>query len=82
VKLDVELARTVIEMDNDVDDVHRQMFTDMQTLMESDTTTIERAIGLLSTSRYLERIADMATNIAEDVIFMVEGNVIRHQMSE
>ncbi|MFT5139733.1 MAG: phosphate transport system protein [Lysobacterales bacterium] len=82
VKLDVELARTVIEMDNDVDDVHRQMFTDMQTLMESDTNTIQRAVGLLSTSRYLERIADMATNIAEDVIFMVEGNVIRHQVGD
>jgi phosphate transport system protein len=48
-------------------------------LVENDPSTIDRALGLLSTSRYLERIADLATNIAEDVIFMVEGEVIRHQ---
>jgi phosphate transport system protein len=54
----------------------------MQTLIESDPATVERAIALLSTSRYLERIADMTTNIAEEVIFMVEGEVIRHQISD
>lgn len=79
VKLDVELARSVIEMDNEVDEVNRQMYAEVQTQMEQDTSTIKRSIGLLSSSRYLERIADLATNIAEDVIFMVEGEVIRHQ---
>ena len=79
VKLDVELARNVIEMDNDVDDVNRQMYVLLQASMEKDTATIKRSIELLSSSRYLERIADLATNIAEDVIFMVEGEVIRHQ---
>jgi len=80
VKLDVDLAHRVIDMDDDVDDVNRQMYVELQLLMESDTSTIGRAIGLLSTSRYLERVADLATNIAEDVIFMVEGEVIRHQV--
>lgn len=79
VKLDVELARSVIAMDNEVDDINRQMYVEFQTLVEKDPSTIKRALGLLSTSRYLERIADLATNIAEDVIFMVEGEVIRHQ---
>jgi phosphate transport system protein len=79
VKMDVELARNVILRDEEVDEVNRLMFMEFRTLVESDTSTIERALGLLSTSRYLERIADLATNIAEDVIFMVEGEVVRHQ---
>ena len=79
VKLDVELARSVIAMDNQVDDINRQMYVEFQSMVENDPSTIKRALGLLSTSRYLERIADLATNIAEDVIFMVEGEVIRHQ---
>ena len=79
VKLDVDLARSVIAMDNQVDDINRQMYVEFQTQVEKDPSTIKRALGLLSTSRYLERIADLATNIAEDVIFMVEGEVIRHQ---
>ncbi len=82
VRLDVDLARDVIAMDNLVDDVHRQMYKDVKNLIEKDITTINRAIGLLSSSRYLERIADMATNIAEEVIFMVEGRVIRHQLNQ
>lgn len=79
VKLDVDLARSVIAMDNQVDDINRQMYVEFQSMVENDPSTIKRALGLLSTSRYLERIADLATNIAEDVIFMVEGEVIRHQ---
>ena len=82
VKLDIDMAHKVIAMDDDVDEVNRQMYRALQELMESDATTIERAISLLSTSRYLERIADLATNIAEDVIFMVEGEVIRHKIRE
>ena len=82
VKLDVDLAREVIAMDDDVDAVNRQMYVQVQALMESDSSTIGRAIGLLSTSRYLERIADLASNIAEEVIFMVEGEVVRHQSGD
>jgi len=81
VELDVELAREVIEMDNIVDEINRQMYVDLQGLMKIDYTTVERAVSLLSCSRYLERIADLTTNIAEEVIFMVEGEVVRHQSS-
>lgn len=78
VKLDVDLAREVIDMDDYVDDMNRRMFTHVQDLMVSDTSTVERAIHLLSSSRYLERIGDLAVNIAEDVIFMVDAKVVRH----
>lgn len=79
ITLDATMARNVIAMDNDVDDANRQMYVKLQALMKEDSTSVERAVSLLSTSRYLERIADLATNIAEDVLFMVEGEVIRHQ---
>jgi phosphate transport system protein len=79
VKLDVDLARSVIAMDDKVDDVNRRMYGEFKRIVEEDTSTIERALGLLSVSRCLERVADLATNIAEDVIFMVEGEVIRHR---
>lgn len=79
VKLDVNLAYGVIAMDDSVDDIHRNMYAEMQVLMKNDAAKVERAVSLISTSRYLERIADMATNIAEEVIFVVDGVVIRHQ---
>lgn len=79
VTLDVELAQEVIDMDDAVDAMNKQMYVELQALMAGDITTIERAIAVLSTSRYLERIADLATNICEDVIFMVNGSVIRHK---
>jgi len=80
VKLDVDLARQVIQMDDEIDEANRQMYIELQALMEQDSSTIKQAIELLSTSRYLERIADLATNIAEEVIFIVEGEVVRHQI--
>ncbi len=79
VTLDVNLARKVIAMDAQVDQVNRQMYVALQSLMENEPNTVERAVSLLSTSRYLERVADLTTNIAEEVIFMVEGEVVRHQ---
>jgi phosphate transport system protein len=54
------------------------MFGAVQELIRSEPQTLESAIATLSASRYLERMADMATNIAEDVVFLVEGDVIRH----
>jgi phosphate transport system protein len=78
VKLDVHQARQVIQMDDQVDEVNRRMYVEIQDMIRADIHTLERAISLQSTSRHLERIADLATNIAEDVIFMVEGKVVRH----
>ncbi len=82
VNLDNRLARTVGAMDDEVDDIHREMFRVLQNLMQKEPDAVERAVAFLSASRDLERIADLATNIAEDVVFMVEGEVIRHRLGE
>ena len=82
VKLDVDLARKVIAQDDGVDQINRQMYDDFRQMMARDASMIEQATSWLSCSRYLERIADLATNISEDVVFMVEGEVVRHQAQE
>ena len=79
IKLDLEMARKVIEMDNTVDEINRQMYEAFHQQVIADPNTTQRALATLSVSRYLERIADLATNVAEDVIFMIDGEVIRHQ---
>ena len=76
---DTKLAREVLEMDDKVDAANRNMFVLMEELMHKDPDTVKRAGCLLSVSRHLERIADLATNIAEDVVYMVEGELIRHR---
>lgn len=78
VKLDMDLAQEVIEMDDQVDQINRDMHAVVKKELALNPTNAETAINLLSCSRYMERIADLSTNIAEDVIFMVEGKVIRH----
>jgi phosphate transport system protein len=78
VNRDVELARRVCLEDRDVDEENRLRFTQLQQVMKHDPSTVERAVSLLSVSRHLERIADHATNVAEDVVFLVDGEVIRH----
>jgi phosphate transport system protein len=78
VRLDVDLANSVIDMDDKVDEINRRMYTEVQRIISSNVANTEVAISLLSTSRYMERIADLSTNIAEDVKFMVEGRVVRH----
>lgn len=79
VTLDTDLARKIISLDNEVDTVNRNMYVAIQKLMVDDSPAVASAIELLSCSRYLERIADLSTNIAEEVIFMVEGEVVRHR---
>ena len=78
VRRDVELAREVIPADNKVDALKNQVFRELLTFMMEDPRTIPRAIRLILVSRHLERIADHATNIAEMVVFLVEGKDIRH----
>lgn len=78
VNRDVDLARRVCIEDQEVDEEHRRRFDQLQELMRSDPRAVERAVHLLSISRHLERIADHATNVAEDVVFLVDGEVIRH----
>jgi phosphate transport system protein len=78
VERDVELAKKVCLDDREVDEENKKHFAALQQVMAKDPSTIERAVHLISVSRHLERIADHATNIAEDVVFLVEGEVIRH----
>jgi phosphate transport system protein len=74
-----ELAYQTIQRDDDVDNLKDQIFRELLTFMMADVSTIPRAMDLILVSRHLERIADHATNICEDVIFMVKGKDVRHQ---
>jgi phosphate transport system protein len=78
VRKDVALAREVLGRDDEVDQLKDTIFRVLLTYMMADPGTIERALSLILVSRNIERIADHATNIAEDVIFLVEGRDVRH----
>ena len=77
-----ELARQVCCQDDVVDNLNEQIFRELLTYMLQDTRNITRAISLTFISKYLERIADHATNIGEDVYYMVEGKDIRHHSED
>ncbi len=79
VRRDPELARSVIDSDDEVDSLRDQVFRELLTYMMADTATIPRALALILVSRNLERIADHATNIAEDVIYIVRGVDVRER---
>jgi len=76
---DTDLAREVIADDDIIDDFNRRMYQSLTRVMQKNPASVKRALHLLSVSRHLERIADFATNICEYIIYMVEGEVIRHQ---
>jgi len=82
VKQDSPLARSVCARDDLVDGLNDQVFRELLTYMISDSKTITRSVHLIIVSRCLERIADHATNIAEDVIFMVDARIIKHHADE
>jgi phosphate transport system protein len=75
---DADLARSVLASDNAVDDLRNASFHELISFMERDPLNIKQAVDLLSIVRNLERIADHATNIAEDVLFLVKGIDVRH----
>ena len=79
VNLDVDLAREVCAADDEIDEFHGGMFTLLQDQMRQRPELIDVLIPQLSISRYLERIADHATNIAEDVIYLIEGEIVKHR---
>ena len=79
---DSKLARSVCERDDLVDGLNDQVHRELLTYMMSDPKTIPRAVHLMIVSRCLERIADHATNIAEDVIFVVDALVIKHHADQ
>lgn len=82
VRMDPTLAQEVLRTDDEVDAIQKKTFTLLQEVMRENPSTVEVSVHLLSICRYLERVADLSTNIAEDVIFMVEGITVRHQGAE
>jgi phosphate transport system protein len=81
VSRDTELARRVCGADSEVDALKEQIFRELLTFMMADPRAIPRAIRLILISRFLERVADHATNIAEMVIYLVEGKMVRHTLA-
>lgn len=82
VRRDVALARAVLAEDDTLDGLKTQIFRELLTYMLQDASTIEGALDLILISRHLERIGDHATNVAEDVIFMVEARDVRHHVGD
>ncbi|OPY66773.1 MAG: hypothetical protein A4E63_02452 [Syntrophorhabdus sp. PtaU1.Bin050] len=82
IKEDASLAAMVCLRDNIVDNLGQQVLRELITFMSSDPTTIERSMRLLNIARNLERLGDLSTNISEDVIFMIEGRVIKHHKDQ
>jgi phosphate transport system protein len=78
VNRNAELAWSVLDQDDFVDELNKQIFRELLTFMIEDPHSISRAIRITYISKYLERIADHATNIAEMVVYLVEGRIIRH----
>ena len=81
VKRDTELATRVLNEDDRLDSLKTQVFRDLLTHMLQNQSTVEPSLDLILVSRHLERIGDHATNIAEDVIFMVSALDVRHHLA-
>lgn len=79
VNLDSRLARDVCRQDDIVDTLNREIIQELLERMQKAPSIIEPAMHLFSASRHVERVADHATNIAEDVVYLVEGEIIRHR---
>ncbi len=82
VRRDTALARAVLDQDDELDGLKTQVFRELLTYMLQDPSKIEPALDLILISRHLERIGDHATNVAEDVIFMVSARDVRHAIHE
>lgn len=79
VTMDVELAKAVIVMDAEVDEGNLSVIEELKTLMMQDSSLVDPALHCFSASRHVERIGDLAENIAEDVVYLVQGDIVRHQ---
>jgi len=79
---DLELAESVRASDDEVDEINRAMYEQIKEGIRKEPDRINALIHLLSISRHLERVADHATNIAEDVIYMIKGEIVRHHWQE
>jgi phosphate transport system protein len=77
--VDTDKAEKIRTADDKVDAIHRRMYEQVETAMRENPDRIPQLIHVMSVSRQFERIADLATNIAEDVIYMARGQILRHQ---
>lgn len=82
VRRDAAAARQVIGRDDEVDNLNDQLFRELVSFMVEDTKTITRAMELVLVARNLERVADLATNVAEEVVFIAEARIIKHHADE
>ncbi|MEM7309344.1 MAG: phosphate signaling complex protein PhoU [Planctomycetota bacterium] len=82
VRSDADAAREICDRDDLVDRLNREMIEKLLVVMHEETDQVDQAMELISVSKNLERIADHATNIGEDVVYMVEGAIIRHRGAE
>jgi phosphate transport system protein len=79
VNLDIHLAQTVRDADDEVDAINRIAYDQVKKLLATRPEWIETLVPMVNVFRHLERVADQATNIAEDVIYMCEGRIVRHR---
>jgi phosphate transport system protein len=79
VQMDTKLARKIRAGDEEVDEINRRLFQEFYAAVHKTPDHVERLLSYLSVGRHLERIADYATNIAEDVIYLIEGEIVRHK---
>jgi phosphate transport system protein len=82
VRRDATAARRIVSRDEEVDNLNHQLFRELVSYMIEDTRTITRAMELVLVARNLERVADLATNIAEEVVFIAEARIIKHHADE
>jgi phosphate transport system protein len=78
VRKDAELARSILTSDDVIDELRDSVYEELIGLMERDPSTVRQCVNLMFIARALERLADHATNIAEDVLFLVQGVEVRH----
>lgn len=82
VKMDADLAREVCASGDEVDAINRDMYIQVQEGIRKHPKRLECLVHILSVSRHLERVADLATNIAEDVIYVIKGEIVRHRTED
>lgn len=82
IHVDADLGRAVLTHDDTIDELNRKMVQQVIAVMKEDPSTIEVGMELIRLSRNLERVADLATNIAEDVIFMAQARVVKHHAED
>ncbi len=82
IHLDTTLADAVLAKDDTIDDINRLMSTEAVSMMKSDKQQVENALQLIRISKNLERVADLATNIAEEVIFMKNARIVKHHLED